>query len=305
VRKVVDLPNRVGAHGLAFDAAATVTAVGARTPAEKARIGVGWTLKKVEKAAIGNAVDANNALRDEQGKKGVRLYFSKQAGEECPGCGAPKDGTEHLLRACPAYAAARKKVFGEFHPPLTVLRNSPWKVARFLKEAERQAPQTKAPATAAAGEPAPAPAAAAPAKANKPAPAPAAAAPAKPDKLAPAPAAAEQVKANKTAPAPAAAAPAKANKPAPASAAAGLVKADKPAPAPAAAEQAKADTLDGNRAGPIQPPPPATAGQAAHPAAGGTKAQKNAGNPAGNNQVSRPFGGGPVGSHASRRSVPG
>ena len=103
--------------------------VAAASPAAKAKISIGWTLVKVEKTAVQNAQEISAAILEHRGQKGVRLYFRKQAGEGCPACDAPRDGTEHMLLECDAYAKARHSVFGTHHPPLSVLRESPWLVA--------------------------------------------------------------------------------------------------------------------------------------------------------------------------------
>eukprot|EP00663_Eupelagonemidae_sp_cell21sb_P007136 gene7136-biopygen6636 len=163
VRKLVDIPSTNGPSqirrriGITYDAAGVITEVAEASPATRVKIGVAWTLVRVADTPVRTATECDAALVGQRGKKGVKLYFNKVASADCPACGGAKDGTEHLLRHCPAYAEERHSVFGAHTPPLTVLRNQPWRVAKFLKRVGRDAVRSAAPAAAEAAQ-APSPA---------------------------------------------------------------------------------------------------------------------------------------------------
>ena len=78
----------------------------------------------------------------------------KEESAACPGCGEVDDSSEHLIAKCPAYAAQRHSTFADFDPPLTVLRNEPWKVMRFLRRIRRDVAGPPQDATAPDGAPA-------------------------------------------------------------------------------------------------------------------------------------------------------
>ena len=155
--KSIEVP-RSGDIGVKLGERARVAAVAAGSPAERAGIGCGWGLERVGKEEVTTDGALQAALKRQRGEE-VKLHLRKEPSTACPGCGAPQDGTEHLICECPAYASARLAVFGELKPPLTVLSQKPIQVAQYLERVKRTAVQRAPPA--AAGAPAPGAAAAA------------------------------------------------------------------------------------------------------------------------------------------------
>ena len=161
-----------GKHGLTLEGCVVKT-VEKRSPAERAGLKVGYTIERIDKVQMASAVECRKALRERRGKE-MRIRVRTVPSAACPACGQD-DSTEHLICKCSAYTAQRHSIFGVAYPPITVLGDSPAKVAKFLEATGRYSsartqkttgsanPGPEAPATAGAGPPAPKPAATKPA----------------------------------------------------------------------------------------------------------------------------------------------
>eukprot|EP00663_Eupelagonemidae_sp_cell21sb_P011061 gene11061-biopygen7192 len=124
-----------GRHGLTLEKG-LVAGVGDGTPAQKAKIRPGTSIEKVGKRHVATDAEARAALSASRGKL-VRLKLRTEPSKLCPAGCEDEDGTEHIMCRCPVYSAARLSVFGDRHPPLTVLRTAPWKVLRYLRSIGR------------------------------------------------------------------------------------------------------------------------------------------------------------------------
>eukprot|EP00660_Eupelagonema_oceanica_P019336 gene19336-biopygen13159 len=121
----------------------TIKKVTPGSPAATAGLRVGWRVESIDAAACRTDAAIRAALNRARGKE-VRIIARTLDSPACPaGCGA-EDSLRHLIAECPAYALARHAAFASHAPPLTVLRDQPHAVWRYLSQIGRTAPVASA-----------------------------------------------------------------------------------------------------------------------------------------------------------------
>eukprot|EP00660_Eupelagonema_oceanica_P019466 gene19466-biopygen38228 len=116
-----------------------VTDAPADSPAAKAGIRAGWRVAEVDGTPVATDAAIRASLARARGRK-VPIALRAYPSPACPvGCGE-EDSVQHLIAECLGYTAARHRAFGTHHPPLTVLRERPMEVWRYLRAIGRSRP---------------------------------------------------------------------------------------------------------------------------------------------------------------------
>eukprot|EP00660_Eupelagonema_oceanica_P019524 gene19524-biopygen32719 len=114
--------------------------VAPKTAAAAAGLREGWRVERIDATECRTDAEVRAALARAKGKE-VKMTVRTHLSPACPaGCGAEEDSLRHLIVECPGYALARHEVFASHAPPLTVLRDRPHDVWRYLTRIGRTAP---------------------------------------------------------------------------------------------------------------------------------------------------------------------